>query len=197
MTFANVLFPNPKLIHDLERTIAAQTTIVGNGNREFRIQKQANYFTSWKYPSRAMSAQDAQAIADFIANEANFGLNSFKFKDPYYNTWADMELAYTGSGTKYYLTLKGINDTHPIFHVGGDVVVKRNGTPTTFTRVIENGVPMVEVPSAGTITISGTFYFAVRLDSAEYTQIMSGLTSSNSPYADTISDLKLIEVFEY
>lgn len=197
MAFVNSLFPNPRLIHDLERTIGASTTIVGNGNREYRIQKQANYNTAWRWPSRAMSAADAQAIADFYAEVANFGLYSFKFKDPYYNTWIETPLTYTGTGTKYYLTMKGTADTHPIFHLGGDIVVKRNGTVTTYTKIIENGVPVIEVPATGTITISGTFYFAVRFDQAEFMQVMSALSNTNTPLADTISDIKLVEVFEY
>jgi hypothetical protein len=197
MAFVDSIFPNPKLIHDLQRTVGASTTIIGNGNREYRIQKQQNYNTAWTWPSRAMSSADAQAIALFITETANFGFYSFKFKDPYYNTWTDTELAYTGTGTKYYLTLKGNADTHPIFHLGTDIVVKRNGVGTTYTKQIVNGVPMIEVPATGTITISGTFYFGTRLGGAEFSQSMTALTSSNGPAADTIGDIQLVEVFEY
>lgn len=197
MAFVDQLFPNPRLIHDLERTIGATTIITGNGNREYRIQKQQNYNTAWRWPSRAMYSADAQAIADFYAEVANFGLYSFKFKDPYYNTWIETPLTYTGSGTKYYLTMKGTADTHPIFHIAGDLVVKRNGVTSAYTKVIENGVPMLELPATGTVTVSGTFYFAARFDGGEFMQVMSALTSQNTPLADTISDIKLVEVFEY
>ena len=114
--FVNQLFPNPKLIHDLERGIGAYTTIISNGNREYRLQKESNYRTHWKWPSRAMKSTDAQDISAFMSEVANFGLNSFKFKDPYYNTWVETPLLYTGTGTKYYLTMKGTLDTHPIYH---------------------------------------------------------------------------------
>lgn len=197
MAFVNQLFPNPKLIHDLDRRIGAPTTIIGNGNREYRLQKEANYRTRWKWPSRAMLSTDAQTIALFVSEVANFGLNSFKFKDPYINQWLETPLLYTGTGTKYYLTTKGTSDTHPVYHLGGDIVVKRNGVVTTYTKIIENDIPVIEVPLAGTITISGTFYFAVRLDQADFGQSMSALDIGNGPLADTISDISLIEVFEY
>ena len=197
MAFVNQLFPNPRLIHDLQRTIGASTVINSNGNIEYRIQKEANYRTRWSWPSRTMLATDAQGIADFLAETASFGLYSFKFKDPYYNTWVETPLLYTGTGTKYYVTMKGSGDTHPIFHLGGDIVVKRNGVVTTYTFAVVNGVPMIEVPSTGTITISGTFYFAVRLENPQFSQTIAALTVSNSPYADTIGDISLVEVFEY
>lgn len=197
MAFVNQLFPNPKLIHDLERKIGASTTIIGNGNREYRLQKEANYRTRWKWPQRAMLSTDAQAISTFMSEVANFGLNSFKFKDPYLNSWLETPLLYTGTGTKYYLTSKGTSDTHPVYHLGGDIVVKRNGVVTTYTVVIENDVPMIEVPLAGTITISGTFYFGARFDQADYSTVMSVLDTNNGPLADTIGDIALIEVFEY
>lgn len=195
--FVNQLFPNPKLLHDVERSIGAPTTIISNGNREYRLQKDSNYRTHWKWPGRAMLSTEAKAIGIFMSEVANFGLNSFKFLDPYYNTWSNTQLSYTGTGTKYYLTLFGNTDTHPIYHLGGDVVVKVNGSVVAYTLVIENDVPVIQVPSAGTVTISGTFYFAVRLDQPEFSQTMSALTVTNTPLADTIGDIQLLEVFEY
>lgn len=197
MAFVDQLFPNPKLIHDLEVEIGAATTIISNGNVEYRIQKQANYRTRWNWPSRAMLSTDAQDIARFIAELANFGLNSFKFKDPYLNQFLETPLLYTGVGTKYYLTSMGNVNTHPIFHLGSDIVVKRDGVVTTYTKVIENGVPMIQVPATGTITITGTFYYAVRLDQANFGRVMSALNTNNGPLADTIGDIALVEVFEY
>lgn len=195
--FVDQLFPNPKLIHDLEYEIGAPTTIIGNGNLEYRIQKQANYRSKWKWPSRAMSATDSKAIALFISDVAFFGLNSFKFKDPYLNQFSNTPLQYTGVGTKYYLTTQGSANTHPIFHLGNDIVVQRNGVTTTYTKIVENGVPMIEVPSTGTITITGTFYYAARLDQAAFGRVMSALNSNNGPLGDTIGDINLVEVFEY
>jgi hypothetical protein len=197
MAFVDTLFPNPKLIHDLEVEIGAPTTVIGNGNLEYRIQKQANYRTRWKWPSRAMLSTDAKEIATFLAEVGFFSLNSFKFKDPYLNQFLDTPLSYTGTGTKYYLTSQGTANTHPVFHLGGDIVVKRNGVTTTYTKQIVNGVPMIEVPATGTITITGTFYYAVRVDQAVFTRAMTVLNTSNGPLADTIGDVSLIEVFEY
>lgn len=197
MAFVNSLFPNPRLIHDLEREIGAATTIIGNGNQEYRIQKQSNYRIRWKWPSRAMLSVDSQELSQFMAEVANFSLNSFKFKDPYINTWTETQLLYTGVGTKYYLTTKGNQDTHPVFHLGGDVVVKKDGVVTTYTQSNTGGVPVIEVPATGTITISGTFYFAARFDQPAFGLAMSALNTANGPLADTIGDIALVEVFEY
>ena len=197
MAFVNQLFPNPKLVHGLVRQIEAPTFIVSNGSVEYRLQKQSNYRTTWTWAAHGMKSTDMQDISLFISDVAFFGLNSFKFKDPYFNTWNETQLTYTGTGTKYYLTMRGNQDTHPIFHLGGDIVVKRNGTPTTYTRVIENGVPMIEVPATGTITISGTFYFAARLDQSQFTLSMVGLGAGNSALVDAYEEIRLVEVAEY
>lgn len=197
MAFVNQLFPNPRLIHDLEVDIGSATTIIGNGNIEYRIQKQANYRTRWKWPSRAMLSTDSQDIARFVSEIANFSLNSFKFEDPYGSTWLETPLLYTGVGTSYYLTTQGNVNTHPIFHLAPSVTVKLNGVATSFTRSNANGVPVITVPSLGTVTITGKFYYAARLDQANFSRVMSALNTDNGPLADTIGDITLAEVFEY
>lgn len=197
MAFINTLFPNPRLIHDLQRTIGSATTIIGNGNLEYRIQKQANYRTRWKYPSRAMRTVDARDMARFMAEVGNFSLNSFKFRDPYINQWLETPLLYTGTGNNYYLTTRGNVDSHPVFHLGADVVVKLNGTPVAYTQSNTGGVPVIDVGGTGTVTITGTFYFAVRFDQPEFSLSMSALDINNGPLGDTIGDINLVEVFEY
>lgn len=195
--FVNELFPNPRLIHNLERTISAETTIVTNGNLEYRLQKDTNYRTRWKWPARSMLSSDAQVLAAFIADKAKFEFNSFKFKDPYSSTWTNTELAAQGTGNRYKLTVRGTGDNHPVFHLGGDIVVKLNGVVSTYSTEVYNGVPCIVLPSAGTVTISGTFYYAVRIANTDFSQVMAALTVTNGPLADTIGDIDLIEVFEY
>ena len=195
--FVNELFPNPRLIHNLERTISAETTIVTNGNLEYRLQKDTNYRTRWKWPARSMLSTDAQVLAAFIADKAKFEFNSFKFKDPYSSTWTNTELAAQGTGNRYKLTVRGTGDNHPVFHLGDDIVVKLNGTVSTYSTEVYNGVPCIVLPSAGTVTISGTFYYAVRISNTDFSQVMAALTVTNGPLADTIGDIDLIEVFEY
>ena len=195
MAFVNSLFPNPKLIHDLEVFIGAETDIVSNSNREYRLQKQQHYRTRWRWPSRAMLSTEATTIANFLANTARFSLNSFKFKDPYLHTWNLHPLTYSGSANRYILTAP--NGAHPIYHYDADVVVRLNGTPTAATKVIIDDVPMVQLPSTGTVTISGTFFYAARLDQPDFARIMTALNSNNGALADTIGDVSLVEVFEY
>lgn len=197
MAFVDQLFPNPRLIHDLEVVVASPTLIVQNGNKEYRIRKQANYRYGWRWPERAMMSTDAQEIARFITEIANFSENSFRFKDPYYNYWSNVQLAYTGSGTRYYLTTRGVLDTHPVFHIGNDVIVTVDGSPVAFTKQIVDGQPVIQVPTNGTVRITGTFFYAARINQADFTRTMSALTGTNGPLVDTIGDIDLIEVFEY
>lgn len=195
--FVSDIFPNPRLIHNLERSMAAETTIVTNGNIEYRLQKDANYRIRWKWPARSMLSTDAQTIATFIADKAKFEFASFRFKDPYHHSWDNVQLAYQGTGTRYKVTARGATDNHPVFHLGDDVVVKLDNVVTTYSTEVYNGVPCIVVPTAGTVTISGTFYYAARIANADFSQVMAALTNTNAPLADTIGDVDLIEVFEY
>lgn len=199
MAFINTLFPTSslRLIHGFQKSIASPVAIVGNSTTEYRIKKLANYRTSWRYPSRLLSVSDRRILTNFFTDVADSGLNSFKFLDPDAQPWANTALTYAGSGNLFYLTSRG-SDTHPIYHLGPDVVVKIGTTPTAYTRVITNGVPMISVAGAtSNVNISGSFYYAARFNQSELAWAMEGLSSTNTASIDSLSDISLIEVFEY
>ena len=202
MPFVNTLFPNPKLIHDMQVTLARPTTIVGNNVNEYRITKQRHMRHAWNWPSRAMLSSDRKVVEAFIRDTAQFGQNSFKFQDPASSYWNAVTLQYAGSSNYFKLTERGFDD-HPIFHLGPDVVVRNGGVLASYTQTVLNGVPVIAVPGASSgslITIGGTFYYAARLDTATFEYSLTALDTysrTNTPYADTIGDIPLIEVFEY
>lgn len=198
MAFVDQLFPNPKLIHGLQKSVASPTTIVGNNQVEYRIRKLANYRTLWSWPARLMYATDRDTISKFYTEVANFSLNSFKFKDPGLHKWNLTPLTYTGTANYFYLTSRGTADTHPIFHIDADCVVKVGSTTTAFTKTVVDGQPVISVAGAtSNVNITGTFYHAVRFNQAEMGWTMAALASDNSGYADELDDIQLIEVFEY
>lgn len=199
MSFVDTLFPNPKLIHGLEKSVSNPVLVVGNSQVEYRVKKLANYRTSWKWPARGMLSSDRKTLATFYTEIAAFSLNSFKFKDPDGSNWNLTPLLYTGTSNLFYLTTGGTANTHPVFHLGPDVIVKNSsGTSVSFTQQITNGVPMINVPGyTSGLTISGTFYHAVRFDQATMNWSMELLASDNTAYGDNVGDISLIEVFEY
>lgn len=197
--FVNQLFPNPKLIHGLQKSYESSVLIVGNTQVEYRIKKLANYRTAWTWPARMMLQSDRIAISSFYTDVAAFSLNSFLFKDPGGSSWNLTPLAYTGVSNYFYLTTRGTSDTHPVFHLGSDVVVRNSsGTPVSYTFSVVNGQPVIAVPGyTSGITITGTFYFAVRFDQPKMNWSMEVLASDNTGYGDNLGDISLIEVFEY
>ena len=81
MAYQNILFPNPKLIHGLQKEIVKQTKIVSNGNTEYRISKNANFRQRWTWPARAMSQTDINTILAF-ADTVDMAKDSFNFYCP-------------------------------------------------------------------------------------------------------------------
>lgn len=81
MAYQNILFPNPKLIHGLQKEVLKQTKIVSNGNIEYRISKNANFRNRWTWPARAMSQTDINAIISF-AESVDMAKDSFNFYCP-------------------------------------------------------------------------------------------------------------------
>ena len=81
MAFQNITFPNPRLIHGLQKEILKQTKIVTNGNTEFRISKQENFRQRWTWVSRVMLQSDIDAIISF-AESVDMALDSFNFYCP-------------------------------------------------------------------------------------------------------------------
>jgi hypothetical protein len=145
-----------------------------------------------------LSAADRKAIALFYTEVAEFGLNSFKYKDPDLHSWSLTPLTYSGAGNKFYLTTLGTADTHPVFHLGTDIVVKVGATTSSYTKVIEGNVPYIVVPGATAgVTISGTFYHVARFDQASLSWSAEVLNTDNTNYGDNLGDISLLEVFEY
>ena len=200
MAFVDTLFPTSslRLVHGFQKSIANPTTIVGNAASEYRIKKLRHYRTTWRYPARLLSTADRKILSNFLTDTAQFGLNSFKFLDPDIQKWSLTPLQYTGTGNLFYLTARGAGDSHPIFHLGPDVVVKVGATNSAYTKVITDGVPMINVPGAtSNVNISGTFYHAARFAQDELAWSLEVLGTDNSPAGDNLGDLTLIEVFEY
>lgn len=199
MAFVNAIFPTPKLVHDTQVSTNMPTTIVGNNFTEFRITKLRNHRKQWTFPSRAMMSTDRRILEQFIQDTARYSQNSFKFRAPDYHHWNLVQLQYAGTGNYFKLTERGYDD-HPIYHLDTDINVRLNGTTTSFTQAIVGGIPVIAVPGAtsgSVVTITGGFLYAVRMNQADFSFGMTALDTSNSPLADTIGDLNLIEVFEY
>jgi len=198
MAFVNELFPNLKLIHGLQKSVVLPTSIVGNSSKEYRIRKLTNYRSQWVWPSRSMLAEDREALLQFYSEVASFSLNSFKFKCPVDNQWNLTPLLYTGSANQFYLTTRGTGGTHPVYHLGGDIVVRNGATPVSYTQTVVNGNPVITVPGyTSNINISGTYYHAARFDQSTLGWTMEALASDNSSLIDSLGDISLIEVFEY
>lgn len=81
MAYQNILFPNPKLIHGLQKEIVKQTKIITNGNTEYRISKMANFRQRWTWSSRVMLQSDINAILAF-AETVDMAKDSFNFYCP-------------------------------------------------------------------------------------------------------------------
>ena len=198
--FVNAIFPNPKRIHGLQIEKVRPSSIVGNNQVEQRIAKLQHYRTIWSWPTYPMLAERRKLIESFIQDTAEFAQNSFKFRAPNSNKWLLTPLQYAGSSNYFKLTERGAGDTHPIFHLDTDVTVRIGGTPATFTKLIYNGAPVIAVTGAtsgSSVTISGGFFYSVRLNQSGVAYAMTALNGDNSSYADTLSDISLIEVFEY
>lgn len=206
MTFVNSLFPNPRLVADTQVTFDWPNTIVGTGSTEYRIQKMQHYKKKWTWPSRPMATADRRAIQDFILGTAKMSQNSFLYLDPDNHTWDNVTLVTTGTGSNFFLSQKGAANAHPIFHYAGTPVVKLGGVVTAFTQGIDSGtgLPMITVTGATTgsvITISGTYYYAVRYDAGSFSLSMTAMTAGidglgPQPWHDTIDNIALVEVFE-
>lgn len=199
MAFVNSVFPNPGLLHGLKKSWNLPTTIVGNSVIETRLQKLQHFRSAWVWPARAMTAEKRNTLFNFIVNTMDFSKNSVLFKDPAGSKWDNTTLSYDSSNL-FKLTTRGSADKHPVFHIGDDVVVKVDGVAATFTKSIVNGVPYVAVTgatSSSVVTISGTFYYAVRLDQGSLSYSMDHLNMDNSDFGGLVGDVALIEVFEY
>lgn len=200
MAFVNATFPNPGLIHGIEKTLARPTTIVGNSAIESRLQKLQHYRSRWNWPSRGMEVSKRDTVFNFVTDTMGFSKNSVKFKDPLGSKWNNTALAYGGSSNLFKLTVRGGTDSHPVFHIDADVTVTVDGSPAGFTKSIVNGVPYLAVTGAtgaSVVRVSGTFYYAVRLDQATIEYTNEYLTLGNLDAGGIVGDISLIEVFEY
>lgn len=199
MAFINAVFPNPRLIHGIERNFIRPVPVVGNGVIESRIQKLKHYRTQWIWPARSMTKERRDEVFNFIMDSMEFGKNSVKFKDPLGSKWNLAQLQYAGSSNLFKLTVRGTDD-HPVFHLDSDVSVLLNGSPAAFTKQMVNGVPCIAVVganAASSVTISGSFFYAVRLNQSTLSYSAEALNYDNSDFGGAVGDIELLEVFEY
>lgn len=95
MAFQNVLFPNPKLIHGLQKSVVQNVNVVTNGNTEYRILKNSQPRQRWVWSSRAMSQTDINTLVTFLKS-VNMMLDSFRFYDPFDKTEYHVRLDASG-----------------------------------------------------------------------------------------------------
>jgi hypothetical protein len=216
MAFSDTVFPDPKLIHGIRKSISDPVSVVGNGTFEYRIKKTQFERYSWNLPTQNMLESTKETIRSFLAQRSH-GLDSFKFIDPAHSVLTDNILSHK-SGSKWYLNLaydSSTPGTHPIFHPAktgspenADLTVSVNGgsplgTITAFA--IEDGKPVITVAGTSggeTVRVSGTYYMAVRLDSSLGWALAAldhanPTTSYPDPNVVAADEIRLVEVFEY
>jgi len=110
MAYQNILFPNPKLIHGLQKETVKQTKIVTNGNTEYRISKQANFRQRWTWSSRVMSQADINAIIAF-AEGVDMAKDSFNFYCPIKKATFKVRFEDASIG----FTVEGLDSTNAVF----------------------------------------------------------------------------------
>lgn len=81
MAYQNILFPNPRLVHGLNKETFKQTKVITNGNTEFRISKQANFRNRWTWSGRLVPQDDITEIVEF-AQQVDMAKDSFNFYCP-------------------------------------------------------------------------------------------------------------------
>lgn len=208
MAFQAIKFPNLKLKHGNIKETIDPITITGNGTREVRRKQNRWDRYSWTIPSRQLIESDKLALIKFF-RQVESGLTSFLYQDPDFPEFNGHTLQ-NRSGSTWYLNVPYdliTPGTHPIFHPQlGELTFKVNGTNASTTFAIDsNGFPYVTIAgssSGSTITVYGNVYMTARFDSSITTTItaMEKSTLNNScivkPTVSSISDIKLIEVFE-
>ena len=203
MAFEDVTFPYYPMKHGITKTIIDPVSVVSNGNREYRIKRQAWERYEWTLPTQTMTDQQKEDIRIFLS-ERSHSLNSFIFIDPDMPTSivdVDLEQHYS-IFWKYNLplthTAPEIGGTHPQFGAIGDAVFwKRDGTQYGPTNVVLiDGIPILNTGwSSGIITVDTmTPKFVVRLAST-LSYALAALDTNNETLGVEHASIKLIEVF--
>ena len=205
MPFKNVTFPNLKLIHGLQKSVAEDTTFIKNArqNLEDRVKKSKWPQYSWAYQGRAISRADMEELLAFY-NDVEGTHYSFKFSDPDYPELNSALLAHS-TGTEWFLNIPYDTNTagrHPIFHVNtGSLSVTVDGSPVVINSfsVNSDGLPVISVlGTVGTevVRVSGPFWHAARFN-MNLDWSLTALDQSNTPSYVTTNTIQLVERFEY
>lgn len=210
MAFSNLIFPEIKLKHGIQKEVVDPVTITGNGAREVRRKQNRWERFIWTIPSRQLLDADKVAIHKFL-RQVGMGLNSFLYRDPTYPSFVDAPLT-NRSGNTWFMNLPYdaiTAGTHPVFHpqMGGLVFKKGGVTATaTFGGVDSNGFPYVTISGstpADSITVTGAVYMTVRFEGSlnfSIDAMAKSTVATNScdvvPTIVTLNDFKLVEVFE-
>lgn len=201
MAFQPVIMPQIRLIHGVSKQIIDPVSVVGNGARESRRKQNRYDRYSWKFPSRSILQSSKQELHTFFRSVKG-SLDSFMMVDPDRPQFVDEPLtSFAFAETWYFET----SDGHPIFTGINDMVFYVNGEPAQSSGMfmIVDGRPLVQLQGTletDTVTFSGTSYVAVRLNSPiswSITAMDPGPNCNPTPSIVDMSDLELIEVFEY
>ena len=204
MAFENVVFPYYPMKHNISKSIIDPVSVVSNGNREYRIKRQAWERYEWTLPVQTMTNEQKEDIKGFLLQRQH-SLNSFKFVDPDYATWdigtrlSYNSLIFWNINLPASRTNLNIAGTHPIFNSDA-FTVTINGNPDVVTAYeFPGGVPVARIPAAISTDIveinsNSIPYFTVRLASSiGYT--LAALDTNNETLGVNHAEIKLIEVF--
>lgn len=81
MAYQNVNFPALKLIQGMIKEPIVPVIIIGNGNKERRIQMYSSPRYRFVFPSRTLKASEAAGIITFL-NSVKWETDSFNFTTP-------------------------------------------------------------------------------------------------------------------
>lgn len=196
MAFINEIFPNPKLIHGLQRTTSRPVKVLSNGNTEYRIRKNAFERYEWEYPSSTILPEDLIAISEFYAL-SDGGLKSFKYQDPRLPDFNGTILTRKEAG-KYYLRT---NTGHRIWHISSGMYCTINDEPTHYPVVLgyidNTREPYLQMGGEVTdvVKLYGACYYTARFD-GEIQDTIEALDYNNLPIGYNYGSIKLVEVFE-
>ena len=204
MAFEDVVFPYYPMKHNISKSIIDPVSVVSNGNREYRIKRQAWERYEWTLPVQTMTNEQKEEIKAFLLSR-NHSLNSFKFVDPDMAAWVDTKLTnISADNWEVNLPLNNFNQTtslpgtHPCFNANVTNVTVNGSPELNFTVSVANGIPKIFVlgsPIGSDVRLTGGIpYFTVRLASSlGYT--LAALDTNNETLGVNHAEIKLIEVF--
>ena len=208
MSFVAVKFPSLKLKHGNSTSYVNPITVTGNGAREVRRKQYRWDRRIVNIPSRQLLETDIENLTKFY-HTVEGGLKSFLYQDPTFPEFNGHPLS-NRSGSTWYLNVpfnSTTPGTHPILNPQmGELTFKVNGSTVSATFGIDtDGFPYVTLPGSSvgsSITVFGPIYLTMRFEGDISNTITAmqkstlGGTCNVVPYAQSISDITLIEVFE-